>query len=116
MTAGVYDITCEQGATFRRVFTWLDENEQPINLTGCSARMQVRPTHKSTTKWIDITSATSAMTLGGALGTITVVQSAAVTALLPVNRGVYDLEIVFASGEVERILEGAFQVTPEVTR
>jgi hypothetical protein len=30
--------------------------------------------------------------------------------------GVYDIEIEFASGVVRRILEGAFILSPEVTR
>lgn len=115
MAAGVYDILCEQGATFRKTFTWLDENEQPINLTGCSARMQVRPTHNSTTFWLNLVSPT-AITITPLTGQITVVVSATTTAALPVKRGVYDLEVVMSTGEVIRLVQGSFTVSPEVTR
>lgn len=115
MTAGVYDIVCEQGATFRRTFTWTDENEQPIDLTGCSARMQVRPTHSSTTTWLNLSSPT-AITLTPLAGQITVVITAAQSAALPVKRGVYDLEVVLSNGDVQRLLQGSFTVSPEVTR
>lgn len=117
MAAGVYDIICEQGATFRKTFTWLDENEQPIDLTGCSARMQVRSSHKATTTWVSLTTATNGgLTITPLTGTIAVVISATVTATLPVNKGVYDLEVVHPSGDVTRLMQGAFTVSPEVTR
>jgi hypothetical protein len=112
MTAGVYDILCEQGATFRKTFTWLDENEQPVDLTGCSARMQVRPSHKGTTTWLDLTG----IAMDPALGQLLVVLTATVTAALPVSRGVYDLEVVHPTGDVTRLLQGTFTVSPEVTR
>lgn len=115
MTAGVYDIVCEQGVTFRRTFTWTDENEQPINLTGCSARMQVRPTHSSPTTWLNLSSPAS-ITLTPLVGQLTVVITASQTASLPVKRGVYDLEVVLSNGEVVRLVQGSFTVSPEVTR
>ena len=117
MAAGVYDIMCEQGATFRKTFTWLDENEQPINLTGCSARMQVRSAYKSTSTWLSLTSGSGGgLTLEALTGTITMVITATTSAALPINKGVYDLEVVQTNGEVTRLLQGSFIVSPEVTR
>ena len=45
MTAPVsYNITLQQGATHRELFTWqAGTPAQPVNLTGCTARLQVRP-------------------------------------------------------------------------
>ena len=40
--AAVYDITIEQGATFRLSLVWKDSSNVPVNLTGYTARMQVR--------------------------------------------------------------------------
>lgn len=117
MAAGAYNMTCEQGATFRRTFTWLDETEQPVNLTGCSARMQVRATHKAPTTWLSLTTALNGgITLTPLEGKITMVLSATATAALPVGKGVYDLEVVMVNGDVHRVLEGTFTVKPEVTR
>ena len=55
-----------QGATWSRVFTLRDVNGALIDLTGCSALMQVRPSVDSPTILM-----TPHLTLGGALGTIT---------------------------------------------
>ena len=121
--AGRYDIDCEKGATFRRVITWGDENESPINLTGFSARMQVREAFTSSTTVASLTNANGKITLGGATGQVTIQLTASDTAALPVSTtfgdawvGVYDLELVAPSGDVTRLLEGQFVVTPEVTR
>lgn len=120
MAAGTYNMLCEQGATLRRKFTWTDANDRPINLTGCTARMQVRPTYRSPTRWLTVSSTAqdvdASLVLGGAAGTITLFVSDAKTASFPASRGVYDLEIVMANGDVVRFLQGQFQVTAEVTK
>jgi len=115
MAAGQHDITIEQGATFQMVVTW-EYNDTPIDLTGYTARMQVRRTHKSTTALLDFTTENGAITLGGALGTITVVGAATLTDDVPAKPCVYDLELVSSGGIVTRLIEGAATITPEVTR
>lgn len=115
MSAGIYDITCEQGATFQRVLTWKGSNGNPINLTSYTAAMQVRDTACGQTKILEATTANSKIVLGGALGTITITVSATDTAALPVGEFVYDLELTL-SGTVTRLLAGSFTVTKEVTR
>ena len=40
---------------------------------------------------------------------------ASVTSGLNVSEGVYDIETVGASGSVDRVLQGSFEVSPEVT-
>jgi len=42
MTAGKYDFTIEQGATFRKVFRWQQSNGYPVDLTGTTAKMHKR--------------------------------------------------------------------------
>lgn len=115
MSAGALDITIEQGATFLLNLVWKDSLGALINLTGYTARMMVRQTHVATTVLMSLTSPTD-ITLGGALGTINVKATAAVTALLPARNAVYDLEMVGPDGTVTRLIEGAVTVTPEVTR
>jgi tRNA threonylcarbamoyladenosine modification (KEOPS) complex Pcc1 subunit len=115
MPAGGYDMVCEQGATFSRVFTWADENEVPVDLTGYTARMHVRTAVGTATTTIELTTANSRITLGGAAGTITLQLTATDTAALAAKRYVYDLELV-SGATVTRLLQGAFTVSPEVTR
>lgn len=118
MAAGQHDITIEQGATFKLDVTWRT-GEHPahlVNLTGYTARMQVRRTHKSTDVLLNFTTENGAITLGGAAGTIQIRGLATLTDDVPAKPCVYDLELVSAGGEVTRLLEGSVTVTPEVTR
>ena len=47
MSAGAYDITCEQGATFSRTLTVKDSSGAVRDLSTYTARMQVRRTQSS---------------------------------------------------------------------
>jgi hypothetical protein len=116
MAAGRYDIVCEQGATFIRELTWTDATEQPVNLTGYSARMHVRQTIKSATTVIELTTANGRVVLYPTTGKIVMTLTAEQTAALPTKPCVYDLELVSGSGVVTRLIEGSFTVKPEVTR
>jgi hypothetical protein len=117
MTAGIYDTTIEQGATFSISVTWKDSNSTPINLTGYTARSQFRKTYEATTTVLDLTTANSGISLGGTAGTITLTASATTTAALTApSNGVWDLELVSGGGTVTRLLQGAYVVTPEATR
>ena len=109
-----YNTICPQGATYDTQFTY-KINKFPVNLTGYTARMQVRETHTSPTTLVSLTNG-SGITLGGVAGTIDILISAATTAGFTPNTYVYDLELVSANGSVTRMVEGSFTVTPEVTR
>lgn len=115
MTPGTLNLTCPAGATFSRTLTY-KINGSAVNLSGYSARLQVRQKHTSTTKLLDLTTANSGIALGGAAGTITITATDTQTAALPDGVWRYDLEIVSGAGVVTRLVEGTFTVTPEVTR
>ena len=116
MPAGSYSFYAEQGATLERVITYTDSAEAIINLTGYTARLQVRATYDSSSTILSLTSA-AGITLGGAAGTIAITASATTTAALTAPfSGVYDLELVSGGGEVTRLLEGTATVSPEVSR
>ena len=111
-----YNLEINQGATLSLVATWRDSAGTAINLTGYTARMQVRETYSSSTSIVSLTNA-AGITLGGAAGTIAIAISATTTAALTAPfSGVYDLELVSAGGVVTRLLQGAATVSPEVTR
>lgn len=116
MAAGQHDITIEQGATFSMTVTWKTGTPAvPVDITGYTARMQVRRKHTSTATELSLTSG-AGITLGGVLGTIDIVATAAQTAAMDAVPCVYDLELVSGAGAVTRLLEGEANVTPEVTR
>lgn len=115
MPAAEYDLIAEQGATFQRTLTWKDDDDSLIDLTGYTARMQVRPNVNSSSLVLDLTTENGRITLGGVAGTIDLVVAADVMATLNPQIAVYDLELI--SGiEVTRIIEGEFIINPEVTR
>jgi hypothetical protein len=115
MTAARHDFTIEQGTTWRRTIEYKDSVGAPIVLTGWTARMQVRSRHGSAATLLSLTS-TPAAGISIASNVLTVVATAAQTAVLPVGRSVYDLELVSPAGEVTRLIEGSILVDPEVTR
>jgi len=124
MLAGIYNITCQQGSTFGRTLTFkypdpaspsADPTYLPWNLTGYTARMQVRRTIDSSTTLISLTTENGRISLGGASGIIELNITAADTATIT-SSGVYDLEIIASNGVVSRILQGDFTLSPEVTR
>lgn len=116
MTAGNYDITIEAGATFRLSLTWKDDNGDVIDLTGFSARMQVRETYESEAAILSLTSADGDIQLGDALGTIVVTAEASVTEKISCASAVYDIELQSGSGVVTRLLQGSVAISREVTR
>ena len=69
MTPGRYNFTCPQGTTLRTILTYkLDET--PVDITGYSARLQVRETYESDEYIIELTNTNGGITLGGSAGTI----------------------------------------------
>jgi hypothetical protein len=114
--AAVYDITIEQGATFRLSLVWKDSSNVPVNLTGYTARMQVRRSYTDTVIQLAMTTESGSITLGGSAGTINVVSAATATKDIAARAGVYDLELMSSNGVVTRLVEGKVTVKPEVTR
>jgi hypothetical protein len=106
-----------QGATFRDVVTWkAGTPAQPVDLTGCTARMHVRAKVEFPDILLALTTENGGITLGGAAGTITTHLTATQTAGITWTGGVYDLEILFPGGDVRRLFYGSVSVSPEVTR
>ena len=115
MLAGVYKIVCDQGATFERLLTSAEPSGDPMNLTGYTARMQVRPEIESTNVLVELTTTNGRLVLGGAAGTIAMSLGPEITATID-RDGFYDLEIISSGGAVHRVLRGRFVVNLEVTR
>jgi hypothetical protein len=126
MRAGSHNFICEQGATFKRTV----EIEQPdldtdptgntfapYDLTGFTARMQVRRTIDSSNFLLELTTENGCLEINPASPTnvISINVPDEVTASVDTS-GIYDLEIENESGEVSRVLQGNFTVVPQVTR
>lgn len=109
------DRMIEQGASWRLLLLW-NGDSSPINLTGYTARMQIRKSATSSAALLELTTENSRITLGGVAGTITLTLTAADTAAITWTSGVYDLELVDSGGGVRRLIQGAVRVSREVTR
>lgn len=135
--AVTYDITADQGANLHLSFRWRQprtvdqvtdgEPGTPTNLTGYTARMQVRRTLDAPEPLLELTTeGTTARIILGATnpddtpdpttGIVTLWVEAAPMEGIPAGSFVYDLEMVSATGFVTRFVEGKLKVLPEVTR
>lgn len=115
MTPGKLNFVCPQGTTFSRTLTYkLDDD--PVDLTGYGARLQVREFHYSNDFILGLDSSSSSnIYMGGSAGTIDIYVDPDTTKEFVPGNYVYDLEI-YTSSNVYRLVEGKFTVTAEVTR
>jgi len=94
---------------------------RPFDLTGCSARMQVRRTLDGPVL-LSLSSDPQAVRDGEieldvSLSSIIVRLSAAATAAITWTRAVYDIELITAEGHVQSVTPvSAVSILPEVTR
>jgi hypothetical protein len=113
MAAGKYNVKADQGSTFVLDFIVSTDNV-PWNLTGYTARMQVRAFTSSPDTILDLSTDSEIVLTSG--GRVTVTVSAAVMSDVVAGKHYYDIELVSAGNEVTRILEGRFVVAAEVSR
>jgi hypothetical protein len=112
MTAATYNLNIDQGSDWAIQLT-LAEDGSPKDLTGYSARAQLRPTKTSSTL-----SATFTCTVTDAVnGIVRMALGNSTTASLTAGIYYYDLEI-YTSGDgvVTRLIEGQVTINQEVTR
>ena len=126
MAAGRYSFVIEQGATLNLELQYKDANGNPIDLTGYTGRMQLRPSVDSSTVYLSLTNNLqpdgTGLNFSGSSGTnpptsgsIAIYISAPSSSALTFDTAVYDLEL--ASGPVvTRLLEGQIKLSKEVTR
>lgn len=110
---GTYNIQCPQGATWDKTFT-VTIGGIDLDLTGYSAAMQVRESADADAVLLSLTNG-SGIALGGTAGTIGVTIASTATASIPAGSYSYDLELNSGS-TITRLLQGAFNVTGNVTR
>jgi hypothetical protein len=118
MPAAKLKLKIDQGSDFVKSLTWKagDPTPVPVDITGFTARMQLRQTVTSSTVLLELTTENGGITLGGVLGTINIAATAVQTAALTQKSAVYDLEMVYPGGAVRRLIEGTVTISPEVTR
>jgi hypothetical protein len=129
MAAGKYSFVIEQGTTVNFEVQYKDSNSDPIDLTGYSAKMQLRPSVSSETVYLTLSSSLNAdgtgLNMNGSLGSkpttsgsIGIFIASSTSSLLSFDTAYYDLEIYSGSTYpvTTRVLEGQVKLSKEVTR
>ena len=145
MVVGQHDFNVEQGATTRFYFLYKNAEGNPVDLSGTTGRMQVRPSKTDSRIVLDIsntgvtfpaTGSTGVFLSGGGsfsgangftfnsdlsgdtgtTGGIMLSLSHQIMKNTISGRHFYDFETTSSGGEVTRLIEGAFIINKEVTR
>jgi hypothetical protein len=120
--ATTYNIEVSQGNTLDLRLIVKDSNKVPINLSGFYVRGSVRHRYSSTGTILNLSPVVVSGVSGAYYpsGFVDIVIRPVNTATLNVMQGVYDVEKYTLSGDidfdVEKIIQGYFNVSPEVTR
>lgn len=114
LIAGVYNIVCPKGVTYTETFTY-KVGGVAVNLTGYTAAAQIRRSFTNATPLHTLTTGGGGITLGGSAGTITLLIPFATTETFVSGQYIYDLEITSGGGVKDRLIQGTFTVTSEVT-
>lgn len=116
MSAGSYNLLIEAGATFNLTVTYTDSGGTPIDLTGYTARMQIRANPADPGSTFELNTTNGRIVITGPTGLLTLLISAADTGALTLTTGVYDLIVTSAGGVVSRLLQGDVTVDAAVTK
>ncbi len=132
MAAGTFSFTIEQGTTTDFELVYKDSSGTPVNLSGHTARMQLKDSAGGSNTFLTLSSSLQAdgtgINLSGSgginaskplsSGSIGVFISHTTSSNLSFGTAVYDLEIVSGSGVgavVTRLIQGKVNLSKEVT-
>lgn len=126
MTPAKYPIKFRRGADWHRIFSHESQATRvPFDLTGCTARMQIRSELDSSVVLDTLTTENGRLVLvnrdnplgGVVLAGIKIIFPNAISSAYLWDEAVYDLEIVRPSGLVDCMIETSpIALTGEVTR
>ena len=103
------NIEVEKGSTFSHTLTWksgVPGSETPVNLTGATARLQIKSLKRNSTVMYEANTAGGQISLGDLTGTVMITIPASESAAWRFKEAKYSLEIYFPSGEERRFLRG----------
>lgn len=127
MTAAKVALKVEQGATKKFSLLWGSGTSEtdlvPYDLTGCKARMMFKKQYTDTTPILSATTEDGGIILqpndgsgNPQKGMIQVYLTDEKTDAITETAAVWDLEVEWPSGDVDRVAEGAVTISPSVTR
>lgn len=110
-----FDLRVNQGESFRVTIPVLDENNDPVAVTGMTVRGQIRAWDSAPTALYEWSPTAGNLAVSGSNVFLTV--PAAESSAWTFRSGVYDVEIVDpGTSATSRLVEGLVVVYPEITR
>ena len=113
--AGQKNFEVDQNATFRFVVEYKDDNGNAIDLTGASAKMQIRDTKGGAKLAVTLTSPSGGITIDGVDGKLTIKMTPTQTNKLFYPKSSYDLMVIDSNGNKIKLLEGFMTLSRSVT-
>ena len=113
--AGQKNFEVDQNTTFTFIVDYKDSDGNPINLTGATAKLQVRDTKGGTKLAFTLTSPSSGITIDAANGKLTIRMTPTQTSKLFYPKSSYDLMITDSNSIKTKIIEGFLTLSRSVT-
>jgi hypothetical protein len=113
--AGQKNFEVDQNATFSFIVEYKDNNGLPIDLTGSSAKLQVRDTKGGTKLAFSLTSPAGGITITPLLGKLTIKMTPTQTNKLFYPKSSYDIMVSDSNGNKIKLLEGFLTLSRSVT-
>jgi hypothetical protein len=114
--AGQKNFEVDQNATFTFQVQYTEEDKvTPIDLTGATAKMQVRDTKGGTKLAVTLTSPAGGITINGPTGTLDIKMTPTQTNKLFYPKSSYDVMVIDSNGNKIKLLEGFLTLNRSVT-
>jgi len=109
-----HNIQIMQGATRTFTLQVLDNNENPVSLSGYSAKLEIRDRPGGTS--LSSLTVGSGLTINSAAGEVVALWTATQTAALNFIKAVYDCYITSGTGTVTFLIRGEVELLPRVSQ
>lgn len=113
--AGQKNFEVDQNATFSFIVEYKDNEGNPIDLTGCSAKMQVRDTKGGSKLAFSLTSPIGGISIDGPNGKLTIKATPTQTNKLFYPKSSYDVMLTDSNLNKIKLLEGFLTLSRSVT-
>lgn len=106
----------DQNTTFKFQVQYTEDDEvTPINLTGASAKMQVRDTQGGSKLAFTLTSPLGGITIDGPTGTLNITMTPTQTNKMFYPKSAYDIMVIDSNNNKIKLLEGFMTLSRSVT-
>jgi len=113
--AGQKNFEVDQNATFSFIVEYKDNNGNAIDLTGASAKMQIRDTKGGAKLAVTLTSPSGGIVLDAPNGKLTIKMTPTQTNKLFYPKSSYDIMVIDSNANKIKLLEGFMTLNRSVT-